>query len=80
MEAWIEAQNILYRAHQQFEDDDRIQFVRELERQEVAQSGSVETICVRPGWILVSRSREVLPKMLQRAARFAFAAFAVSQR
>ena len=33
-EAWVEAQNILYRAHNEFEDDDRIEFVRNMERHE----------------------------------------------
>jgi hypothetical protein len=37
-EAWVDAENILHRAHNQFEDEDRIQFVRLVEEQECCYS------------------------------------------
>jgi hypothetical protein len=37
-QAWVDAENILHRARNQFEDDDRIQFVRYIEQQELCYS------------------------------------------
>jgi hypothetical protein len=35
IEAWASAENILYRAHTEYEDDDRIEFVRYIEKHEI---------------------------------------------
>ena len=37
-QAWVDAENILHRARNQFEDDDRIEFVRYIEQQELPYS------------------------------------------
>jgi len=45
VEAWANAENILYRAHTEYEDDDRIEFVRYLEQHEIIRE---ETAVVGP--------------------------------
>ena len=37
-QAWVDAENILHRARNQFEDDDRIEFVQYIEQQELSYS------------------------------------------